>query len=169
MSDWGKRFLARMEAAAARDQHILDDIEVAKKKITVKVVPALERDVKGNEIALAAIREVYNLLEADGEARQSNIEELKETEVLLEKAATMLEQAGFDFANIKTIAANDDIWLGHHLPTIKQALAVFSITPMDDGNISLFEQALDSLEKERFEDIAHAVKRSGEKREKGTE
>lgn len=163
MSDFGKLLIRRLEKAADRNQGVLDNNKAAVHKLDI-VLPILEKDTEGNQIALAAMREVYSLLETDGEIRQSTIAELKEAKDLLQKSATLLEQAGFDFANIQTIS-NDEIWLGEHLPTIKRALEVFSTKPAAEGETPLFDQALDSLEPERFEDIAHAVKRSGEKRQ----
>jgi len=67
-----------------------------------------------------------------------------------------LDQAGLDLANIQTFGSNDEIWLGDHLATIKRALTVF--------NLQKLEVALDELDTERFEDIAHTVRRSGQKR-----
>ena len=154
MSDFGTRLIQRLEKAKGRNQVALENNQMAKERI-VKALPILEKDLQGNQIVLAALREIYSVLEADGEELQSVYAELKIACDSLETATNLLEQAGFDFANIQTFS-NDEIWLGNHLPTIKRALDVF--------NISLFEQALDDLEKERFEDIAHAVQRSGQKR-----
>jgi hypothetical protein len=155
LSDFGARLIKRLEQAATRNQQALDNSQGAKEKLA-KVLPILERDKQGNQIALAAMREVYSLLEADGETRQTTIEELKEAKGLLEKSAALLEQAGFDFDNIRTIS-NDEIWLADHLETIKRVVAIV--------NLQKLEVALDELEQERFEDFAHAVKRSGEKRQ----
>jgi len=156
MSDFGARLIRRLQAAADRNQQVLEKNQGAKDKLA-KVLPILEKDLQGNQIALAAMREVYNLLEADAEVRQSTIAELKEARDLLEKSATLLEQAGFDFSNIQQFS-NDEIWLGDHLPTIKRVV--------DIVNLQKLEVALDEADKERFEDFAHAVKRSGEKRER---
>lgn len=178
-TDYGRLLIQRLDEAEARTVKTLStsnialrNTDIAKEKL-VKVLPILEKDLKGNQIVLAAIREIYNTLEADGEELSTAISELKETDELLHTAKDslkltidLLEDAGFDFINIKTFS-KDEIWLGNHLPTIIRALQVFNLTPMDDGNASLFEQALTSpkLEQERFEDISHTIQRAGRMRE----
>ena len=135
----------------------------AKNKITDIIIPAVSRGTKVNVAVLAALREIYTVIEDGDEEQSQTLGELEEVRGLLEITTTMLEKAGLDIDNIQTIARNDKLWLGNHLPTMKVALNVFNLAPQEH-DVSLFEQALDSLEKERFEDIAHAVKRSGEKR-----
>ena len=135
----------------------------AKNKITDVIIPAVSRGTKVNVAVLAALREIYTVIEDGDEEQSQTLGELEEVRGLLEITTTMLEKAGLDIDNIQTIARNDKLWLGNHLPTMKVALNVFNLAPQEH-DVSLFEQALDSLEKERFEDIAHAVKRSGEKR-----
>ena len=154
MNDFGTRLIQRLEKAKTRNQQVLNSNRTAKDKLD-KILPILSKNLKGNQAIMAAWREIYSVLEADGEELQTVYAELKLTCDSLETATNLLEQAGYDFSNIQQFS-NDEIWLGNHLPTIKRALDVFSI--------SLFEQALDVLEKERFEDIAHAVQRSGQKR-----
>lgn len=169
MSDevaYAARLIARLDEAANRNQQIFNKDQSALDKLN-KVLPTLSKRLKGDEVVMAAIREIYSVLEEGAEESQSTIVELKEAKDSLEMATNLLKQADYDFANIQTFS-NPEIWLGNHLPTIKRALNIFNLVPFED-NISLFEQALDSLEKERFEDIAHAVKRSGQKREKGPE
>jgi len=157
MSDFGNRLLARLSVATDRNQQVLKKNEKAKEKLS-RNLPTLSRVLQGNQVALAAIREVYGALETDGEELQTVIVELKESRDLLDLAKNLLEQADYDFANIQTFS-NDEIWLADHLPTIKRVVAIV--------NLQKLEVALDEADKERFEDIAHAVKRSGEKREKG--
>lgn len=155
MSNFGAVLIRRLTAAANRSQTVLDNDRAVTKKLDM-VIPVLEKDAEGNQVALAAMREVYNLIERDAEASQSTITELKEAKDLLEKSILLLEQAGFDFDNIRTFS-NDEVWLGDHLDTIKRFVEIV--------NIQKLEVALDEAAKERFEDIAHAVKRSGEKRQ----
>ena len=155
MSDFGTRLIQRLEEATKRNQQVFDRSESAKAKLA-KALPILTKELEGNKIVLAAMREIYNALEADGEELSTVILELKQAKDSLEVATTLLEQAGFDFSNIATFS-NDEIWLADHLPTIKRVV--------DIVNLQKLEVALDEVGKERFEDIAHTVKRSGQKRE----
>lgn len=155
MSDFGTRLIKRLEEAANRNQQIRDKNQTAKEKLE-KALPVLTRSLKGNQIVLEAIREIYGALEADGEERQSTIVELNEAKDSLEMAVNLLDQAGYDFSNIQQFS-NDEIWLGDHLPTIKRVVEIV--------NLQKLETALDEAENERFIDFAHAVKRSGQKRE----
>lgn len=155
MSEFGAVLIKRLTAAANRNQTTLDNDRAVTRKLD-KVIPVLEQDEEGNQIALAAMREVYNLIEKDAEANQSTIIELKEAKDLLEKSILLLEQAGFDFANIQTFS-NDEIWLADHLDTIKRVVAIV--------NLQKLEVALDEADNERFIDFAHTVKRSGDRRQ----
>ena len=128
----------------------------AKNKITDVIIPAVSRGSKVNQTVLAAIREIYTVIEEGDEEQSQTLIELQSVRDTLEITINMLEQAGLDIANIQTIARNDEIWLGDHLETIKRALTVF--------NLQKLEVALDELDTERFEDIAHTVRRSGQKR-----
>ena len=136
----------------------------AKNKITDVIIPAVTKGSKVNQTVLAAIREIYTVIEDGDEESSQILEELNLVRDSLDITTSLLEQAGLDLPNIQLIAGNDKVWLGNHLPTIKRALEVFNTLPATTGDISLFEQALDSLDLERFEEIAHAVKRSGNKR-----
>lgn len=166
MSDelaYADRLIKRLEAAENRNQQISNHSITALEKLD-KVLPVLSKRFKGDEAMMALIREVYSVLEEGAEESQSTITEIKEARDSLEITINMLKEAGYDFANIQQFS-NPKIWLGSHLPTIKRALEIFDTQPAAEGEIPLFDQALDSLSKERFEDIAHAVKRSGEKRQ----
>lgn len=164
MSDeaYADRLTRRLDEAASRNQLIADKDLTALEKLN-KVIITSTKGLRGDEAVMAVLREVYSILEENAEESQSNIEELKEARDLIQMSCKLLEDADFDFANIETAFGAEEIWLGDHLPTIKRALNVFNLIPRDN-DISLFEQALDSLDKERFEDIAHTVKRSGKKR-----
>lgn len=157
MSDFGSQLLARLDKATNRNEKVQKNNEQALEKLD-RNLPTLNRSLQGNQVALAAIREVYSALEGDGEELQTVIVELKEAKDQLEITKSLLEQAGYDFANIGTaFGGGHDVWIGNHLPTIKKVV--------DSVDIPLFEIALDEAEKERFEDISHAVMRSGKKRE----
>lgn len=165
MSDdeaYATRLIRRLDGAARRNQLIANKDLTALEKLN-KVITTSIKGLKGDEAVMAVLREVYSILEENAEESQSTIVELKEARDLIQMSCKLLEDAGFDFANIGTAFGAEDVWLGNHLPTIKLALNIFNLIPRDN-DISLFEQALDSLDKERFEDIAHAVKRSGQKR-----
>lgn len=161
--DFGARLIQRLEEAADRNQQVLRKNEIARDKLE-KALPVLTKTLKGNHVILEAMKEIYTTLQADGEELSATLIELEQAKDSLQIATKLLTQANYDFSNIQTFS-DDEVWLGNHLPTIRRALEVFSVIPQDDNNISLFEQALDDLEKERFEDIAHTVKRSGHKRE----
>lgn len=170
MSDelaYAARLISRLDAAQERNQQISSHNLTALERLD-KALPVLSKRLKGDEAIMAVIREVYSVLEEGAEESQSTITEIKQARDSLETALNLLKQAGYDISNIQTFT-KDKIWLGNHLPTIKQALEVFNTKPASEGEISLFDQALDSLDKERFEDIAHAVKRSGDKRQSASE
>lgn len=165
MSDeaYATRLTRRLDEAAKRNQLIANKDLTALEKLN-KVIITSTKGLRGDEAVMAALREIYSILEENAEESQSTIVELKEARDLIEMSCKLLADADFDFANIETAFGADEIWLGNHLPTIKRALNIFNLIPQEH-DVSLFEQALDSLEKERFEDIAHTVKRSGQKRE----
>lgn len=160
----GTRLLARLDQATSRNQKVINNNKIAIKQID-KVLPRADKLLGGNSVISEAMHLIADTLREDGEELSQMNGELLEAKAALEVSNSLLAQAGLDFSNIQTFA-KDEIWLGDHLPTIKRALNVFNLVPKGAGDVSLFEQALDSLEKERFEDIAHAVKRSGQKREK---
>lgn len=167
MSDFGAILLQRLDKAENRNQQISNHSHTALERLD-KVLPVLSKRFKGDEAIMAVIREVYSVLEEGAEESQSTITEIKQARDSLDIALNLLKQAGYDIANIQTFS-KDEIWLGDHLPTIKRALEVFNTKPAEQGEESLFDQALDSLENERFVEIAHAVKRSGEKRQSKAE
>jgi hypothetical protein len=169
--DYSARLIQRLEEASVRNDQVLRNSEIARTKNELaraklsQALPVLSKTFQGNQVILSAIHEIHKALEEDGKELSNAIIELKQVKDLLETATDSLEtaikllaQAGFDFANIQTFSKGE-VWLGNHLPTIRRAIDVF--------NIPLLEIALDDADKERFEDIAHAVKRSGEKRSRG--
>lgn len=156
VDSFGKRVIARLDIVSARNKKVLDRTEKAKEILSNKVMPIVNKNLKTNEFLKGALREIYSVLEEDGEELSQAHLELQETTTSLAAAVKLLEDAGFDFANIQTIS-QENIWLGNHLPTIKRAVEIF--------DIPLLEIALDESDQERFEDIAHAVQRSGKKRE----
>ncbi len=139
----GPRLLARLDEATDRNRQVLQKSERAKEKLG-KNLPTLSKVLQGNQIALAAIREVYGALEADGEELQTVIVELKEAKDLLDVAKSLLEQAGFDFANIQ-VFSQEQVWLSDHPPTIKRALEIF--------NLSKVKQALKEIAPTRLEEL----------------
>mgnify|MGYP001616751836 FL=1 len=160
---FAKRLLSRMNTAINRDEQVLSNNKRVVAHIQ-KAMPTIDQTLGGNEASMIAIREAYGLLkeaygvlEADAEALSETKAELSEAVGALEVSNNLLEQAGFDFKNIQTAFGNDEAWFGNHFPTIKRIVNVV--------NLDLFEMAFDEEENERFEDIAHAVKRSGKKRE----
>lgn len=155
MTDFGARLIQRLNEAVGRNEQIFSQNEKAKQRLK-KVLPDLSKNLQGNDVYLRALAEIYSAMQTDGEVLQGNIIELKEAIVSLEFATNLLEQAGYDMANIQTFS-KDEIWLGDHLDTIKRFVEIV--------NLQKLEVALDEADKERFEDIAHAVKRSGEKRQ----
>lgn len=126
MTDFGRRLMARLQEATDRNQQIQSRNERAKEKLN-KAMPAIAKSLQGNQVVLAAMREIYGALEADGEELSTAIVELKEARDSLEMALNMLEQADFDFANIQTLS-QDSVWLAEHEPTIKRALEIFNLT-----------------------------------------
>lgn len=156
MTDFGKRLIGRLDEATNRNKQALAKNEKARQNLS-KVLPSITKSLQGNQVVMAAMREIYSSLEADGEELSTVIGELEDAKSSLEIATTLLDQANFDFANISTFA-NDEIWLGDHLPTIKRVV--------DIVNLQKLEVALDEADQHRFEDFAHAVRRSGQKREK---
>lgn len=162
MSDevaYAARLIGRLDEAAARNQNISNHNHTALERLD-KVLPVLSKRFKGDEAIMAVIREVYSVLEEGAEESQSTITEIKQARDSLEIALNLLKQAGYDIANIQTFS-NDEIWLGDHLATIERFV--------DIVNLQKLEVALDKAKNERFEDIAHAVKRSGEKRQSNAE
>lgn len=152
----GKRLWDRLDKRASSNTETRRRNLEAKNKITDVIIPAVSRGTKVNQTVLAAIREIYTVIEDGDEEQSQTLIELQSVRDTLEITINMLEQAGLDITNIQTIARNDEIWLGDHLATIKRALTVF--------NLQKLEVALDELDTERFEDIAHTVRRSGQKR-----
>lgn len=156
MSDFGRRLIGRLEKATDRNKQVLANNEKARESLG-KALPIIDKNLQGNQIVLAAMREVYSALEADGEELSTVKADLEEAKARLEISDGLLEQAGYDFANIQQFS-NDEIWLGDHLPTIKRVV--------DIVNLQKLEVALDEVDQERFVDFAHAVRRSGKKRQK---
>ncbi len=140
---YGARLVQRLEQAADRNRIVLENNRRIKAKLD-KALPILTKNLKGNEVVLAAMREVYSALEKDGEELQSTIVELKLARDSLDIAASMLEQAGFDFANIQSFS-KDEIWIAEHSPTIKRALETF--------NLDKLKVELDSIERNRRQDL----------------
>lgn len=157
MSDFGKRLLSRLGEATDRSDKTLANNQNAVKSLD-KVMPIIDKNLEGNQVVLRALREVYSALEGDGEELSTAKGDLQDAKAALEISNNLLEQANFDLDNIKTAFGNDSPWFGNHLPTIKVFTEVL--------DIPLWEIALDETENERFVDIAHAVQRSGKKRQK---
>lgn len=160
---FAKRLLARLSDVANRDEQVLANNKEVVGHIK-KAMPIIDQTLEGNEASMIAIREVvgllkvaYGVLESDAEALSQTKAELKEARDVIETSNKLLEQGGHDLANIQTFS-NDEIWLGDHLPTIKRVV--------DIVNLQKLEVALDEADQERFVDIAHAVRRSGKKRQK---
>ena len=151
----GKRLWERLDQRASKNAQVHQRNLEAKNKINDVIMPAITRGSKVNQSVLAAIREIYTIIEDGDEEQSQTFSELELVRDSLGVAMAMLEEAGFDIANIQTFS-NDEIWLADHLPTIKRMV--------DIVNLQKLEVALDEAKKERFEDFAHAVKRSGEKR-----
>lgn len=147
MTDFAKRLLDRLGEATNRNQQILNKNEQAKQKLNA-ALPTIANSLQGNQVVLAALREVYGALEADGEELSTVILDLKEAQTSLDFATNMLEQAGYDFDNIKSFS-QDEIWLADHLPTIKRAMDIF--------NLPKTKQALQDMKPGRFQEWVELI------------
>lgn len=159
---FAKRLLARLGDVANRDEQVLANNKEVAVRIK-KAMPIIDQTLGGKEASMIAIREVvgllkvaYDVIESDAEALSQTKAELNEARDVIEISNKLLEQGGHDLANIRTFS-NDEIWLGDHLETIKRVV--------DIVNLQKLEVALDEVDKDRFEDFAHAVQRSGQKRQ----
>ena len=151
---FSERLLIRLGIAADKQTQIERKNKIAKEKLS-RALPILAKALQGNQLTLAAMREIYATMEEEGEELSSAIIELKETKDVVEMMANMLQEAGYDLANIRQIT-DEKIWFASHLPTIRRAVAIFEIP--------LLEQALVEADKERFEAIEAVLARARQKR-----
>lgn len=152
--DYAAILIQRLDEAAARNELTYDHNNSALVKLD-KVIPLISKSSEGDSIVMAALREIYSVLEEGAEEMQSTISELKEARNSLEVSTNLLKQAGYDIANIQTFN-KEKVWFAHHYPTVKLTVAIV--------DLPLLERALVESEDGRFKDIDNTVKRSRKKR-----
>ena len=152
---FSERLLIRLGIAADKQTQIERKNKIAKDKLS-HALPILSKALQGNQLTLAAMREIYATMEEEGEELSSVVIELKEAKDVVEIMTNMLQEAGYDLANIRQIT-DERIWFASHLGTIKRAVAIFEIP--------LLEQALVEADKDRFETIEAALARARQKRQ----